>query len=429
MQNIVATRRWTATAGALVVLIIIAIIAFFDIGVNKPVTAGCESAVICTFIGVGLIAIVTLLETTSNVTITHVASRQVFRQKSSLSLSPSSHSSTPTSTTPSPQPAVRHVDKQSSPSLVFPSSHASCPTQITESPHRALAQLFRHASVFYVVSVIALFNAGLDKVVSTPSKSSMSLDRRLYLLDSIITSLFAGPDNTVTAPSELTIVSAIIGIDSISIITHFDTRTDNAIAHFAVVHVLVHPSVLSWLPSSHSSTPCWTMPSPQYAVEQSFRHASVSIRFPSSHCSTPAWTNWSPQRAMRLRCTGKVIPIIGAIVALFVSRANNPVATDGILTAIGTGIGVIVVGIIACFYTGPDDAIATSRQDNYSYSYRYRRRSHRHNLQHLDAQAHPHRRLWRIHSCTNLRCLHCHHRILQRLIGYSHLRTLLAHTQ
>jgi hypothetical protein len=49
------------------------------------------------------------------------------------------------------------------------------------------------------------------------------------------------------------------------------------------VHMLVQPSVLALLPSSHCSTPADTKPSPQVASLQVLRQASVST-LPSSHC-------------------------------------------------------------------------------------------------------------------------------------------------
>ncbi len=58
-----------------------------------------------------------------------------------------------------------------------------------------------------------------------------------------------------------------------------------------------HASVLVTLPSSHSSTPAWVTPSPHFAVLQLLVHASVPTWLPSSH-SSPTCKTPSPQSAV-----------------------------------------------------------------------------------------------------------------------------------
>ena len=61
--------------------------------------------------------------------------------------------------------------------------------------------------------------------------------------------------------------------------------------------VFEHMSLSTMLPSSHASTPAWTMLSPHLAASQVMRHASVWTMSPSSHSSTSAWTIVSPHAA------------------------------------------------------------------------------------------------------------------------------------
>jgi hypothetical protein len=60
---------------------------------------------------------------------------------------------------------------------------------------------------------------------------------------------------------------------------------DRASPHLAVLQVVRQRSVSTMLPSSHSSTPAWTLASPHLAVLQVVRQASVSTMLPSSQSS------------------------------------------------------------------------------------------------------------------------------------------------
>ena len=67
--------------------------------------------------------------------------------------------------------------------------------------------------------------------------------------------------------------------------------------HEADAHMFVQPSPSTMLPSSHASTDSHTTPSPHVAFAQLFRHASVSTALPSSHSSVPSNTAPSPHFA------------------------------------------------------------------------------------------------------------------------------------
>src|SRR4051812_43642503 len=59
--------------------------------------------------------------------------------------------------------------------------------------------------------------------------------------------------------------------------------------HTLLVQLFLHASFWFWLPSSHCSPACWK-PSPQRAFWQPLVQASVFTRLPSSHCSPPSTT-------------------------------------------------------------------------------------------------------------------------------------------
>ena len=84
--------------------------------------------------------------------------------------------------------------------------------------------------------------------------------------------------------------------------------------------------------------------------------ASVVV-LPSSHASTPAWSIPSPQRAERHSIVARVGVVGVAVVAFFDTDAQEAVAASREPATAEAGVEVVGVAVIALFHSRSEDAV------------------------------------------------------------------------
>ena len=239
---------------------------------------------------------------------------QVSLHSSSLMRFPSSHDSTPTRMMPSPHTASRQFDRH--PSGRF-GCHRRIPQPLwtTPSPHSEAARVSAPIG-FNAIAVIAASKP--SRIPSTHRIRSQLLRQPSELTGFRRRRLRPRLNHAVTTDGIHAVTQAGIAVVSVSVIALFDPGLDQTVTTQGSPHVTVQSSSLRSfpssqasnpgttpspqtaerqllrqsspsisLPSSHSSTPSRTRPSPHRARIQLLRHASLSLALPSSHSSTP----------------------------------------------------------------------------------------------------------------------------------------------
>ena len=186
--------------------------------------------------------------------------------------------------------------RQASSLLLLPSSQASTPARTTPSPQRAATQVLRHASVSSLYRHRRPRPCAHDRITTAPSAQALVQASVSSLLPS---SQPSTPAWMIWSPQRrLAGVGAGVGVVVVAVVAGLHALCICGPAAGSLTEV-AQASVSTAFPSSHASTPTWTIPSPQRATSQALVQASPSTLLPSSQNSTFSRTIPSPQRASR----------------------------------------------------------------------------------------------------------------------------------
>jgi hypothetical protein len=152
-------------------------------------------------------------------------------------------------------------------------------------------------------------------------------------------------------------VEARVGVDVVAVVALL-ARLLDPVAADASAHVFEHSSSSTSLPSSHAS-PGPTNPSPHDAILRTTRHVSVLSALPSSHAS-PGPTNPSPHDAITQVLRHSVRVDVVAVVAVL-ARLLDPVAARRQRARVRALVAVDVVAVVARL-ARPDEPVAAARR-------------------------------------------------------------------